>query len=130
VSTSRATDTYVTVTSTNNGSGLFSFTFNAGTPGYVWQISSNDLTGIFMPAAGVQQIFNPAGWTGVLDPGDIIHWYSTNSTFYIGEPSLTFSYQSYYHSAALYSETDGLTVYDAGIIVGTGATSPDHEEIG
>jgi hypothetical protein len=120
---------YVSVSSTTDGHGLFTYTFDLGPSPYVWGISP-DNGDIFMQSHGILQVISPPGWAATVDPEEFITWQPTSGTVYVGQPSLTFSVLSSYTDSILYDQW-GVSdpVYLKGIIGGTLFTVPDHEGV-
>ncbi len=121
--------TYVSVSSTNNGNGLFSYTFSLGSDSsYVWGVSA-DNGDISIPSHGILDIISPPGWTATVDSNEIITWQSTSDEcVFIGQPSLTFSVQSSSTEAVLYDERFGGS-YPMGLVGGSLFTIPDHQGV-
>lgn len=121
---------YVSVSSTTDGNGLFSYTFDLGSSSYVWGVSS-DNGDIYMQSHGILEVISPPGWTATVDANEFITWQPTSGTVYVGQPSLTFSVLSSYTDSILYDQW-GVSdpVYLKGIIGGTLFTVPDHQGVG
>ena len=117
---------YVSVSSTNDGNGLFSYTFDLDSSSYVWGVSSNN-GDIFIQSYGVLEVISPPGWTASVNANDGITWTVTNGTAYIGEPSLTFSVLSSYTGTATYDQPLGSGGYQNGAVFGTLYSLPDHQ---
>ena len=120
---------YVSVSSTTDGHGLFTYTFDLGPSPYVWGISP-DNGDIFMQSHGILQVISPPGWTATVDANEFITWQPTSGTVYVGEPSLTFSVLSSYTDSVLYDQW-GVSDPDylKGGIGGTLFTVPDHQGV-
>lgn len=120
---------YVSVSNTNDGNGLFSYTFNlASGSSYVWGLNA-DQGNILIPSYGILDIISPPGWTATVDANEIIDWRPTSSDWaFIGQPSLTFSVQSSSTVAVLYDNLPGNN-YSEGLVGGTLFTVPDHQGV-
>jgi hypothetical protein len=121
--------THVSVSSANDGNGLFSYTFGLGSDSsYVWGLNV-DQGNIVIPSHGILDIISPPGWTATVDSNEIISWQPTSSEWaFIGQPSLTFSVQSSSTEAVLYDEPPGDS-YPVGGVAGTLFTSSDHQGV-
>jgi hypothetical protein len=121
---------YVSVSSTTDGQGLFSYTFDLGDTSYVWGMSQAS-GNIFIPSHGILDVISPPGWLATVDANEFITWQPTNSTIYIGQPPLTFSVISSYTNSILYDQW-GVSdaVYMKGFISGTLFTISDHQSVG
>jgi hypothetical protein len=109
-------DDSLTVTCTNNGSGLYSYTFSRGTEYYFWGV----LTGsaIQLRSYGVLQTFQPEGWSGSVDTNGVVAWQYTNGVGYLDVPT-TFSILSSYAMPTAYEDWLPLgTPFGRGIISG------------
>jgi len=119
--------TLATVSSSNDGNGLFSYTFSLGTDPYVWGLANGNGT-IALRSEAVLQIYSPAGWSGTWQPDGWVNWsYTGPGTVFIGEPSLTFSILSESTTAIAYNEPlaqEGN--FPRGVIGGGAYTYPDH----
>ena len=120
---------FISVSSATDGNGLFSYTFELGSPSYVWGVSS-DNGDISMQSHGILDIISPAGWTATVDANEFITWQPLSGTSYVGQPSLTFSVRSSYTGSILYDQW-GVSdpVYQRGVIAGTLYTLPDHQGV-
>jgi len=119
----------VSVSSTTDSHGLFTYTFDLGPAPYVWGISP-DNGDIFMQSHGILQVISPPGWTATVDANEFITWQPTSGTVYVGESSLTFSVLSSYTDSILYDQW-GVSDPDylKGMIGGTLFTVPDHQGV-
>jgi len=120
---------YVSVSSTTDGHGLFSYTFYLGSPSYVWGIQP-DNGNIIIQSHGILEVMSPPGWVATVDANEFITWQPTNGTIYIGQPPLTFSILSSQTNSILYDQW-GISdpIYMKGIIGGSLYTIPDHEGV-
>ena len=110
---------FINVASSNDGNGLFSYTFTLGSPTYAWGLSLNNGS-LQMHFNGLQGVFNPAGWTSSTDANNLVTWTRTdNNLTLLGSPSITFSIQSSYTQSTLYNQS-GLPgdLYPRGVMVG------------
>jgi hypothetical protein len=120
---------YLSVTSTTDGQGLFSYTFGLGSPSYVWAVSPG-AGDIQLQSYGILDVISPPGWTATVDANDYITWQPTSDTFYLGQPSLTFSVLSSYTGSILYDQwTEPDPVYPGGFVIGVICTMPDDQPI-
>jgi len=119
----------VSVTSSTDGNGLFSYTFNLGTSPYVWGISP-DNGDIVMQSHGILDIISPPGWAATVDANELITWQPTSGTVYVGESPLTFSVLSSYTDSTVYDQW-GVEdpTYLAGLIGGSLYTISDHQGV-
>jgi len=120
---------YVSVSSTTDGHGLFSYTFDLGSPLYVWGIQP-DNGDISIQSHGILEVISPPGWVATVDANEFITWQPTNGTIYIGQPPLTFSVISSNTNSILYDQW-GISnpVYLKGIISGSLYTIPDYQGV-
>jgi hypothetical protein len=118
----------VSVSSTTDGNGLFSYTFNLNDSSpYVWGL--NDTEGdLQIPSYGILNIISPPGWAATVDSNDIITWQPTSSDWvYLGQPPLTFSVQSSSTVAVPYDQIgEPGDTYIEGGVAGTLCTASDH----
>ena len=111
----------ISVLSTNNGNGLFSYTFTLGNPSYAWGFSTNE-SELTMRFHGIQTAFSPAGWISEVETDDFVTWrYVNTDLVLLGNPSITFAIQSSSIGTALYDNILGSPVpdYPRGIVVGS-----------
>ena len=112
------------VVSTNDGNGLFTFTFQRGDTPYVWGLQTNG--SITLQAYGVLEVRDPPGWThSVLDPG-LITWRPTGGTNFLDEP-VSFSLRCCLTEATVYEQTSD--TYPPGIILGIVYALPERTEM-
>ena len=119
----------VSVSSTTDGHGLYSYTFELGSQPYVWGLQSNN-GNIFIKSHGILEVISPPGWIATVDTREFITWQPTNGLVFVGQPPLTFSVISSNTNSILYvpsAEPD--PVYPAGIIGGSLYTIPDHQGV-
>jgi hypothetical protein len=119
----------VSVTSTTDGNGLYSYTFNLGSSSDVWGVSP-DNGDIYMQSHGIIDVINPPGWTDTVDANGFITWQPASGTVYVGQPSLTFSVLSSDTDSTLYNQW-GVSdpTYLEGAISGTLFTLPDYQGV-
>jgi hypothetical protein len=120
---------YLSVSSTTDGHGLFSYTFDLGSSSYVWGVSSNN-GGVYIQSHGILDVISPSGWTATVDANEFINWQPTSGTVYLGQPPVTFSVLSSCTGTILYdqwgeSEPD----YLKGMVGGSLYTLPDHQGV-
>jgi hypothetical protein len=120
----------INVASSNDGNGLFSYTFSLGNPTYAWGLSTNNgfLT---MRFHGIQQAFNPLGWVSSIDTNDVVTWRCLNSSLVLlGSPAITFSIQSSSFQPVLYNDfTSPDDPYPRGLMVGGAYEISSHNGI-
>jgi hypothetical protein len=113
----------LSVTCTNDGNGLYSYTFAQGDDPYVWGIGGTAT--LSMPSYGVLQTFQPPGWSATLDPDGWISWQVTNGLVYLEDP-VTLAVRSTFTASRLYDGAYGASPFPAGYIVGVVYSLPDH----
>ena len=85
----------ITVVSSNEGSGIFTYKISAGSAPYFFG-GSNNLLKIVIPSAHVSETFDPPGWTSTIDAGSKVTWSFTNSAIeYIDATEFEFSLKSF-----------------------------------
>jgi hypothetical protein len=119
---------YLSVSSTTDGNGLFSYSFDLGSSSYVWGVSS-DNGDIYIPSFGVLDVICPAGWTASVDAFQGITLAPTSGTVYLGQPSVTFSVLSSSTGTALYDQPLGSGGYQKGAVFGSLYTLPDFQGV-
>ena len=121
----------ISVASSNDGNGLFSYTFTLGDPTYAWGLSTNNGL-LMMRFNGIQQAFNPSGWTSSIDANEIVTWQClNNSLVLLGSPAITFSIQSSSVQTALYNNlTFPNDPYPLGVMVGNAYEISSHNGAG
>ena len=118
----------LTVNSTTDGNGLFSYTFSLGPDPYAWCISQANGGGIQIQSYGIFDLRSPPGWNATVQPSGLITWQPSGSDpVYVGQPSLTFSVQSSSTEAITYDQSD--EPYPTGTLFGVVCSLPDHEGI-
>jgi len=96
----------VSVISSNNGSGLFTYKISANEEPYFFGGDTN-LLKIVIPSEGVISTFDPPGWTSVIDINDTVIWKCTNSAlWYVDNSAHEFSLQSSFLLVTNYIGTD------------------------
>jgi hypothetical protein len=115
---------YLSVSSTTDGNGLFSYTFDLGSSGYVWGVSSG---GVSIQVYGVENVISPSGWSATIGTNDLIIWRPIDGTAYLGQPPVTFSVQSIYSGVVNYDQTAPLSPYQKGAVIGAVFTASDHQ---
>ena len=117
----------VSVDSTTDGNGLFSYTFHSINTNYIIGVSDGD-GGIYMQSHGILDVISPPGWAATVDDNEFITWAVSSGTVFVGDPALTFSVRSAYTGSVLYDEWgDGSDpTYLKGFLGGVAYTLPDH----
>ncbi|RLD12575.1 MAG: hypothetical protein DRI44_00090 [Chlamydiae bacterium] len=84
----------VSVISTNNGSGLFTYKISAGIDPYFFGGNTNFLK-IIIPSVAVVSTIDPPGWISTINIDDTITWECTNPVLnYVDYDLVDFSLQS------------------------------------
>ena len=110
------------VDSTDDGNGLFTYTFHRGDDPYVWGLGAtyggvvNGL--IALQSYGILGVQEPSGWSHSISDAGLITWLPTNGLTFLDEP-LTFSVQSCLAETATYDSWPEQARYPAGFIGGT-----------
>ena len=118
---------HLSVSSTTDGHGLFSYTFDrVATSPYIWEVSPNS-GGIFVQSHGILDVISPPGWTATVDANEMINWLPTSGAMYLGQPPVTFSVSSSYSGAVLYDQPFMSGDYQSGGVLGALCTFPDHQ---
>ncbi len=121
----------ISVASSNDGNGLFSYTFTLGDPTYAWGLNTNNGM-LMMRFNGIQQAFNPLGWTSSIDANEIVTWQCLdNSLILLGSPAITFSIQSSSVQTAAYTNfTFPNDPYPLGVMLGSAYEISTHNVAG
>jgi len=106
----------LSVSSSNNGRGLYSYTFTNGSSVFFWGISPSS-PGIYLQSCGVLQTFQPAGWTATVSPGGLVNWQVTNGNFYFDQ-GVTLSVLSSSTVPRIYNDPSGSTFFSTGTLLG------------
>lgn len=107
----------LSVVSSNNGTGLFTWTFTKGDESTVWRLDGT-FGSIGIQSYGVQQAFTPAGWAVTNDGSDFLQWTYTNGTWYMEDTPVAFSIQSVFTNSTLYTNDLG-NFFPNGALAGT-----------
>ena len=81
------------VDSSNDGNGLYTYTFHRGDVPYVWGWTWSTNGGITMQFYGIREVLDPPGWSHRIDPSGQIFWNPSELPAYLDDP-VTFSVQS------------------------------------
>ena len=96
----------VSITSTNDGSGLFTYKVSAGADPYFFGGNTN-IFKVIIPSAGVISTFDPSDWVSTIDSDDVVTWSYTNSYIgYIDNTLIEFSLQSSFPLVTNYTGID------------------------
>jgi hypothetical protein len=118
---------YLSVASSTDGNGLFTYTFGSSSSALIWGTQTN--LGIIVPSYGIVEISTPADWTYSIENETVIHFLPKTEPVYIGEPAVTFTVRSTSTSAVAYTNGPGLGEYSRGLVVGNVYTLPDHNNV-
>ena len=119
----------LTVTSTNDAHGLFTYTFSRGSDPYVWGLSTNG-DAIYMQFYGVSELIPPPNWTASIDSSGRIVWSVTNDLVYLDSP-VTFSVRSIFSTARLYNAAPSApSAFSQGLVIGDAYQRPNPESFG
>jgi hypothetical protein len=123
-----AADLWLTVASTNNSAGLYSFTLSHGESPEVWGVTGGG-SYILTQFHGIQQVYPPAGWSATVDTNEVITWQPTNGLVYLSVP-VTFAVQSVFAVPHTYSDAfSSSDPYSQGYVTGglydPPSTTPD-----
>ena len=110
--------------STNDGNGLFTYTFQRGDTPYVWGLDTN--ASIHLQAYGVLEVRTPPAWTYAISNPDRIIFVPTQGTNFLDEP-VTFSVRSCLTEPTRYESVSG--PYTSGIILGVVFALPERTEM-
>jgi hypothetical protein len=119
-----ATAQQLSVTSSTDGNGLFTYTFGSSSTSLIWGAQTNQ--GILLPSFGILEISTPPDWTYSIQNETTIYFVPKSGLVYIGEPEVTFTVRSSSTSAVTYTNTTYFSDYSRGLIVGNVYTLPDH----
>jgi hypothetical protein len=106
----------LSVISSNNGRGLYTYTFTNGGSIFFWGLSPIS-QGIYLQSYGVIQTTQPAGWTATVTPGGLVNWQVTNGTFYFDQ-GVTLSVFSSFAVPRYYNDDTGGTFFSTGTLLG------------
>lgn len=96
----------VSVISSNNGSGLFTYKISADDEPYFFGGNTN-LLKIVIPSEAVISTIDPPGWLSEVGANDTVTWKCTNSTlWYVDNTTREFSLQSSYSLVTNYTGID------------------------
>ena len=112
------------VLSTNDGNGLFTYTFQRGDAPYVWGLDTN--RSINLTSYGVLEVHTPPTWTYSIIDRELLVLTPTRGTNFLDEP-VTFSVRSCLTESTRYDSLAGR--YPAGIIVGVVYALPERTEM-
>lgn len=104
------------VFSSDNGRGLYTYTFTNGASEYFWGISPSS-QGIYLQSYGVIQTIQPSGWAATVSPSGLVNWQVTNGTFYFNQ-GVTLSVLSSYAVPRNYDGKSGNSFFSPGTLLG------------
>jgi hypothetical protein len=119
----------LTVTSSTDGNGLYTYTFSKGTQPVVWGLSTN--TSIYLQSYGVVETSQPTNWTASFDTFGRIVWTVPNGIDYIDDP-VTVTVRSTFKTARTYDSwgEEESSVFRRGFVLGYAYELPNHDLIG
>ena len=106
----------LTVVSSDNGRGLYSYTFTNGNSIFFWGLSPSS-PGIYLQSYGVTQTIQPPGWTATVSPSGLVTWQVTNGIFYFDQ-GVTLSVLSTCAVPRLYNDKTGNSFFSTGTLLG------------
>jgi len=116
----------LTVVSSNNGTGRFSWSYTKGDEPFIWRLDSVNGT-IGIQTYGVEQVFTPSGWSVSNDGNDFLQWTYTSGTWYVENTAVVFAVQSTFTNSTLYTNDIG-EFFPKGTLIGT-ICDTDHVAI-
>jgi hypothetical protein len=116
----------MTVASTTDGNGLFSYTFSPGIDPLIWQMEVGAGT-IAIPSHGVLGYTTPEGWTARVDQNETVVWERVGASILLGQPPLTFSIRSSFTQSVVYDGPVGSEPNPSGVIIGVVYFLPDYQ---
>ena len=119
-------DNSLVVVSTNNGRGLYSYTFSRGIASYFWGVPGTGV--ILIQSYGILQTSQPPGWSVSIDTNSLVTWQHTNGIGYLDLP-VTFSILSSYPVPKTY---DGIisSPFSVGFLLGGVYSAHDGNALG
>ena len=85
----------LSVTSSTDGNGLYTYTFSKGSQPYVWGLSTT--TAIYLKSYGVLETSQPTNWSAKFDGSGRIVWSVANGIAFLDAP-VTVSVRSILHA--------------------------------
>ena len=108
----------LSVQSSTDSNGLYSYTVTRGLDSYLWGGGSNMLS-IVIPTLGLVATYDPPGWVSASNLPDSVVWrYTGTDTWVVENGPVTFSLRSSYPEPALYDGTAGSGMYQRGMVLG------------
>jgi len=117
----------LTVTSSTDGQGLYTYTFSKGSQPYVWGLSTN--TAIYLQSYGVLGTSQPTNWIASFDESGRIVWSATNGIVFIEDPVIVSVRSIFKTSRAYKSWDDEPPVFRKGFALGTIYGITNHEPL-
>jgi hypothetical protein len=119
----------LTVISSTDGNGLYTYTFSKGTQPFVWGLSTN--SAIYLQSYGVIETSQPTNWVANFDLFGRIVWNVPNGIDYIDDP-VTVTVRSVFKIPRTYDSwgEDEPSVFRRGFVLGDAYGLPNHDFIG
>ena len=119
----------LSVSSSTDGNGLYTYTFAKGPQPFVWGLSTN--TAIYMQSYGVVQTTQPANWDASFDSFGRIVWSVPNGIDYIDDP-VTVTVRSIFKTSRTYDSwgEEEPSVFRRGFVLGYAYELPNHDVLG
>ena len=111
------------VDSSNDGNGLYAYTFHRDDAPYVWGWTWTTNGGIWMQFYGVREVQDPPGWSHRIDASGAVFWSPSQLPVYLDDP-VTFSIRSCLAQTTTYTNWWPPGPYPVGTIVGGGSELP------
>jgi hypothetical protein len=119
----------LSVSSSTDGNGLYTYTFSKGSQPFVWGLSTN--TAIYLQSYGVVETTQPAHWNVSFDSFGRIVWSVPNGIDYIDDP-VTLTVRSIFKTSRTYNSwgEEEPSVFRRGYVLGYAYELPSHDVIG
>jgi len=124
LSTSPAQAAMISVDSSHDGGGLFSYVVTRGADPYLFGGMSSSLF-IRVPSYGIVDTFDPPGWQSITTDAHTVTWQYLG-TWVLDSEVVTCQLQSVSSSAMTYDELDPAATYPQGYVMGDVYTT-NHE---
>ncbi len=118
----------LSVTSSTDGNGLYTYTFSKGSQPYVWGLSTT--TAIYLQSYGVLETSQPTNWTANFDGSGRIVWSVANGIAFLDAP-VTVSVRSIFKTSRMYTNWgDDPIVFRQGFVLGQIYDITNHTVLG